>query len=247
LDKSEKSTQEILKPPYGGKTPFANFFAKLQKRRMEKVDGPFLVELEIASKGNEPKVINGLKFLGLIREDGSATEKMETLNVEGEPFRKALETIIRDAYSKLFKNIKNIETADAVDFRNCFKVDYSMAPQLAAEATRIFIYLAKSSGIQLSQNLMSEEQLTHTDGKGAKKKAEIMSNTNRGALQNIPNLPENANGEYVFVPKGMQRWEAQGKVLLFLPKISDKTVRAQASKFAKQLIAMYEADESSNG
>jgi hypothetical protein len=246
MNKSDKITQELLKPPYGGQAAFATFLAKLQKRRMDRVDGPFLRELEIASPGNESKVINGLKFLGLIREDGTATEKMRALYVEGEQFQKALESVVREAYSVLFKNI-NVGNAQTVDVRNCFKVDYGMAPQLAVEATRIFTYLAKAAGIQLSPEIMSEESST---SKGISIKGSTKSSNKSPAKPKSKGTPKTAvderqsrDGENMFVPKGMQRFEIQNKVILCLPEVADKAIRAQASKFARQLIEMYESTE----
>src|SRR5208283_2439944 len=207
-----------------------------------KVDIDFLRGNNISSKGNEFKVVGGLKFLGLIGEDGLAKDKMRTLNVEGEPFKQALAAIVRDAYSNMFSTIKNMGTAELVDITNCFKTDYDMAPQLADEATRIFIYLAKKSGIPLSPTIEAEQPMQKQERKTVIKNPDSRSAKGKQVSDHKKPLRGSHEGEYMLIPKGMTKLEYQNKVVLLLPDVGDKAIRAQAAKMAKQLIGMYETE-----
>lgn len=238
----DEKTTESYKPPYGAQKAFVDFFGLLQKRRIDKVDAAFLKANGIAP-GNEKKVIIGLKFLGLIKDDGTSTEKMQSLNVQGEPFQRALATIVKDAYNVLFKTFNDVQTVSIIDLNNCFRVDYNMAPQLADKATNIFVYLAKTAGIQLSPSIMVEEPSPQPVIKGIKKKPESKPKATIITDESNQQPQVNTNSEYMPIPKGMRRLEIQNKVLIFLPETCDKGIKAQASKFAKQLIDIYEEDD----
>lgn len=151
----EESSQTILKPPFGAVSWYAKFFETLERIKIEKVDSNFLTTNNIVSSDNVYKVINGLRFLGLIKEDGSATERMKSLNVVGADYQKNFEKMVRDAYTILFGKV-NIEKALAEDVINCFRVDYDMAPTTAKQAAQIFVFLAQKAGISLSDSIVEK-------------------------------------------------------------------------------------------
>jgi hypothetical protein len=154
--KVEKTSVKV-KPPFGS-VPWYSEFLNLAKRiKIDKVDVQYLRNHEISSKGNESKVVNGLKFLGLINEDGTATEKMKGLGFEGEEFQKHLENIIREAYAVLFDTVKDLEKAKPQDIINCLKGDcYQMAPTTANTGAQVFVFLAQKAGIKLSEEITTE-------------------------------------------------------------------------------------------
>lgn len=147
---------EKLKPPVGGVQWFADFFKLSERIKIDKVDNTFLTTNKIVPSRSEYKVIGGLRFLDLIKEDGSATERMKSLSIVGAEYQKNFEKMVRDAYTIVFNKVKNTEQALADDIVNCFRGDYGMAPSTAKQGAQIFVYLAQKSGIALSQSIMDE-------------------------------------------------------------------------------------------
>lgn len=147
---------------------YAKFFETLERIKVEKVDSNFLTTNNIVSSDNVYKVINGLRFLGLIKEDDSATERMRSLNVVGADYQKNFEKMVRDAYTILFSKV-NIERALAEDVINCFRVDYDMAPTTAKLAAQIFVFLAQKAGISLSDSIVEKLAIRGENENGYKK------------------------------------------------------------------------------
>ena len=145
-------------PAQGSVSWYDDFFRILETRKVTKVDKEFLQNQNNLAKGNEAKLISGLKFLGLIEGDGNATESMNNLSVVGEKRKENFEGVVRHAYSLLFETVKlDVEKADPDTLINCFKTDYKMGSLTTAEqAARIFVFLAQKAGITLSQSLQDK-------------------------------------------------------------------------------------------
>lgn len=187
-DLKAKKASAKVKPAFGS-VPWYSSFLKLAKRiKIDRVDVQFLRTHEISSKGNESKVVNGLKFLGLVNEDGTATEKMKGLGFEGEEFQNHLEKIIREAYAVLFDTVKDLEKAKPQDIVNCLKGDYyKMAPTTANTGAQVFVFLAQKAGIKLSEEItkelvVSEERKKTERGPKRKRKQEPPTAQIKGKL-----------------------------------------------------------------
>lgn len=155
---SGSKTKVKLSPPVGGVRWFDGFFKLLKRIKIDKVDKALLTAHNIVPSGSEYKVIGGLRFLGLINEDGSATERMKSLSILGAEYQTNFEKMVRDAYDLLFDKMKNLEQALADDVINCLRVNYGMAPTTAKQGARIFVYLAQKAEITLSKKI--DEKLT---------------------------------------------------------------------------------------
>lgn len=139
-------------PPQGSAVWYDSLLKILETRTITKVDKSFLQDQKMAS-GNEYKMMAGLKFLGLIDEEGNATETMDSLNVVGDRRRENIEEVVRNAYSLLFDEVKmDLERAKPNDLINCFKTDYGMGSVTTAkQAAKIFTFLAQQAEIPLSK------------------------------------------------------------------------------------------------
>ena len=148
-------------PPQGSVVWYKKFLELLEKRKITKVDKEFLRNQGIAS-GNETKFISGLKFLGLIDEEGNATEAMDSLGVLGEKRKENLKKIIQNAYSLLFDKVKiDLEKADAETLVNSFKTDYKMGSlETAKQAAKIFVFLAQQAGLPMSEAIIKKLAVT---------------------------------------------------------------------------------------
>jgi len=131
---------------------YDNFLSLLTRREIDKVDVEFLKNNNVVPKGNEYKVVLGLRFLGLTNEDGTATEAIRSLKVVGEEYQKNLEKVVRDAYSLLISKVPP-ETAKADDVINFFVHDYKMGLSIAKQAARVFVFFARKAGMNVSESL----------------------------------------------------------------------------------------------
>jgi hypothetical protein len=165
-DAETTSPTKQIQPPYGSVMWYDKFFKLLERIQIDKVDSSFLKTNDIAA-GNEYKVINGLRFLGLIDENGKAMERMSSLRVVGEEYTTNFEKMVRDAYSVLISKVE-LEKALADDAVNKLITEYGMARSTAKQGTKIFVFLAQKAGMTISTSLAEyrKEELEVTRQKG---------------------------------------------------------------------------------
>jgi len=158
---SESEPKTVFRPPQGSVVWYDEFLKILETRTITKVDIGFLQNQKIAS-GNESKMIAGLKFLGLINNEGNASEAMDNLSVVGGKRVENIEKVVRNAYSLLFDEVKvDLEKAERNTLINCFKADYRMrSVTTATQAAKIFVFFAQKAGITLSKSITENLAIT---------------------------------------------------------------------------------------
>jgi len=100
----ETETTKQLKPPYGNVAWYKKLFELIRSRSFDKFNKE-IIELNIIKGPNATMFFNGLRFLGLVEEDGKVTEKFESLRRIGEEFRQNLQKVVEEAYSDLFTKV----------------------------------------------------------------------------------------------------------------------------------------------
>jgi hypothetical protein len=141
------------KPPYRTPSWYEKFFEIIQARKLDKVTLEFL-KMNVASGKDEYKVFAGLKFLGLINEDGSVTDKLEGLRLTGERFSNNLEQVIRDAYKEILDSVL-LESAKPENLINFFIEKYQYSRSSAEGALEMLLYFASKARIPVSGELAS--------------------------------------------------------------------------------------------
>ena len=234
---SETETATGFLPPQGVVGWYDILLRLLENRQISKVDKAFLQNQEpkIAS-GNEPKLIAGLKFLGLIDKDGNATEAMNSLSLKGEKRRENLENVVRKAYCLLFEKVKiKLEEVDSDTFINSFKTDYKMKSITTAEqAARIFVFLAQQAGITLSQPILDRLSVSVEKARRASGTAKKP----RGTKKKDGEKPEETEEEEI-PEKGTYVGRLGDSIFIKLRKSGDKSTREKIAKHAKTLIDLY--------
>lgn len=154
---SESKATTGFRPPQGSVVWYDFLLKLLETRKVPSVDRKFFQDQNVAS-GNEGKIIAGLKFLGLIDNEGGSTEAMDSLSVVGDQRKKNLQNVVRKAYSLLFEEVEiDLEKADANTLINSFKTDYNMGSLTTAkQAAKIFVFLAQRANIALSQSIIEK-------------------------------------------------------------------------------------------
>ena len=215
---------DFIKPPYGSASAFKNFLDLLDKVTMEKVTTEIIRKYDLCSEKNEYKLVNGLRFLGLINENGEATEKLRALQLEGK-LKENLNKVLREAYNKIFDKV-NLEKASREILINSFMTEYKIGKGTAREAVRIFIYLCQRAGIPLSKELQTTLKPPE---KNIRRKKE-----RRQAEETGKEKPKSIELDL----ENMVEIKFGNDILIYLRK-GDKTFREKVANRAKTLIDLY--------
>lgn len=219
-------TPTKLKPPYGNVAWYKSFFDLIRSKSFDKFDKE-IIELNIVKRANATMLFNGLRFLGLVEEDGKVTEKFESLRRKGEEFQKNLKAVVEESYSHLLSKIA-IAKAKPDNLFNYFAEYCDYGEATARLSIKIFVYLCKEAGIELSPELIKAEL---KKGKERIKRRE----------------PRRAKGGEVrpttpIAPEGMDEIKWKDDILIYLRKSNQKT-KENIAKTAKKLIDMYVEEE----
>ncbi|KND51232.1 MAG: hypothetical protein ABA06_02890 [Parcubacteria bacterium C7867-001] len=147
-----------------------------------------------------------LKFLGVLDENGKATEKMRSLQLRGEPRQKALQEILKVAYADLFKTMPEPFNLTSDELINEFMHHYRLSPRVGKPAAVAFLKLSEFAGWK--------EPTTATPRKREGVASAPRAAAPRGEKQNkaketdTPMIP----GDVASVKL------AEGKVVLYLPQ-----------------------------
>ena len=131
-------------PPYGPVQGTIAGLNLLQRGNVTRVDEEVL-EREGVAPGNEYKVVGALRFLGLIDESGTVTERALVLRSRGSAFKLGLQEILKQAYAPLFTERGPLTGFEEV--HNRLVRHYRMGKESAAKAARLFLALARYAGL----------------------------------------------------------------------------------------------------
>ena len=222
LSGKESKTPTDLKPPYGNVAWYRNFFDLIRSRSFDKIDKEIL-ELNIIKGPNATMLFNGLRFLGLVEEDGKVTEKLENLRRKGEEFKTNLKTVVKEAYSHLFSKVVVTKAKPDTIF-NYLAEYYNYGASTAGLSTKIFVYLCEEAGIELSPELKEPEpQMKKKPSRRERKRKEEPPATKEYAPR---------------VPKDMHESKWGNDIMIYLRK-GNRKVREKIARNAKRLIDMY--------
>jgi hypothetical protein len=142
-------------------------FLQLIKRvRVDKIDRKWIATNKICSEANASKVVTGLKFLKLIDAEGNViAANLNQLKLEGEPYKAALQKIIKEAYTDLLSKV-DITKAYPVDLLNYFISTFHYSKPPAQAALALFLHLASQAGLQLSNELSKRKPVPEQNENG---------------------------------------------------------------------------------
>ncbi|MCD6445178.1 DUF5343 domain-containing protein [Candidatus Bathyarchaeota archaeon] len=176
-----------LKPPIASPSWILDVLGIIRRVKANKIDKEFLKSYNIA-KENESKVISALVFLGLI--DGKSkkvTEKLSTLRVVGQEYRKNLEKIIKEAYKDAFSEI-DLEKAVYQDLINFFIRHYDYSQITGERAARLFLSLCNEAGIPISEDLKKGRRKEEKKRKIRRKEKEAVTRERMIPKKRLPDL-----------------------------------------------------------
>lgn len=139
----ETESTKTYNPPYIATKLWVEFFKKMQTvTRPTTLDADELKEYGLA-KGQEPALISGLKFLGLLDASGKTADDFKTIQISGEQFKENLGHILSRAYADLL--VKHpLDHATYEGIKNFFAEKYSVAS--AKKMAKSFAALCQMAG-----------------------------------------------------------------------------------------------------
>jgi hypothetical protein len=221
----ETKVEEPLKPPYGNVTWYEDFSKKIHSGRdFDRLDKEW-IKINIVKGPNATMVFNGLRFLGLVEEDGKVTEKLKSLRSFGDEFKQNLGKVVKEAYSLLFSNVA-LESAKPETLLSFFAKYYGYGESAGNAATEIFVYLCGQAEIPIPKEL--QEAKFKTERPRKERKEEKPREGKHEGKQGVPRITE-----------GMHKIEWGDTVLIYLKQSEDKNEREKVANQAKKLIDMY--------
>ena len=117
------------------------------------------------SGSDQPKILAGLQFIGLIEPSGKPTAKFELLrDVEtDEGLKESWQNLLQEAYPKLFQGF-DLTKATQSQIEERFREEYKISGDTVRKAVAFFLALARNSGIALSPYLKTTRTRTNSPG-----------------------------------------------------------------------------------
>lgn len=143
----EKQVKKLLKPPYLSLSALERVVSLLSTRSLDEITFDYLNNQGFG-KSDVYTAIVALRFLGLIDNQGKTTEAAKKLHLQGEPRTKALQEMIRSAYSKLFKTVTEPQKLSSEELHNEFIAQYGITKRIAKSAVPAFLWLCEMAGLK---------------------------------------------------------------------------------------------------
>jgi len=116
--------------------------------------------------------VSSLRFLGLLDDTGTPTEKMAKLRLKGEARKKEFESVIRSAYKVLFTVVEKPYELAPDDLNNEMVTHYDLSPRIARAAVPAFLWLCEYAGLIQEGSVSIRQRRSKT---GISKKSGVTS------------------------------------------------------------------------
>jgi len=139
-------------PPYTSYRTFKTFIEDLREHGVpSRVDRSVLTRF---SGVVGTQLTHGLRFLGLIEEDGRPTQRLkELVNADGAGrWPEALLALLREQYAPIFAI--DLETATPSHFNGAFRKAFPAADAVVQKCVTFFLYAASDAGVKISGRVL---------------------------------------------------------------------------------------------
>lgn len=155
---------EKINPPYPQIGWLKNALDIFGKVRLQKIDSEVIESQNITSKGNGSKIVTFLKFLRVINEEGEIDrEKYLAFSYSGDKRKEEISKIVKEAYREVFEAIPDLQGINFEILINFFISEYHSSRRVAESTAKVFLFLCKESGIQVSPELEEMSEIKKRD------------------------------------------------------------------------------------
>jgi hypothetical protein len=163
-------------PPYGAPTWYEKFLDLNRRQKISAID-PEFIRLNVIGGANAYAVLSGLRYLGLISQDGMPTDRLMKLRVIGDDYTKNLREVVEDSYKDLIHKVV-LSSAKRESVVSYFMQKHNLGKATSESATRVFVWLANQAGIELSKELTApaleeRSQSKKQSGQGPRRKDKV--------------------------------------------------------------------------
>ena len=153
-------------PPYVSYRTFHNFIAGLQQRVPNRIDRSYWGDMLSGSTGTQ--LMAALRFLDLIDENGTPTDRMKPLVASrGDQRVSILRDIAHNSFDFVLSGPLDPQNATYAQLEEIFGDRFQLTGQLSRKCLRFFIELSNSAGIPLSPFITKRFRSGYSGG-GAK-------------------------------------------------------------------------------
>jgi hypothetical protein len=140
------------RPPYVPYKTLINFINGLQSKMPTRVDRSTMPSL---SGGAQGRLLGALRYLNLIDCEGRPEEALSAIvNSEGRDRQRAFSEVVRQAYGFLFVSNFDLTRASKQEFQDVF-ARQGLGGENLKKALSLFLRLARMSGLQVSDHILS--------------------------------------------------------------------------------------------
>jgi hypothetical protein len=185
--------------PYIPKGWMQNFFQLIKRVRLQNMNRTIAKQYALTAPGNESKLVASLRFLKIIDNDGLIDDnKINSLKMEGQQFKSALDKIIRDAYAEVFQTL-DVERATRSDLKNFFTGKYNFSQIQSNGAIVLFAFLCELADIKISPEIadMNKQKIRF----GSERKTEKKSSPPKNEGFSSTTMPSHHNQPFTAVPE----------------------------------------------
>lgn len=177
-------------PPYVSYRTFWNFLDGLQQSIPARIDRSYWGERLSGSTGTQ--LVSALRFLDLIDENGFPTSRLrQIVSNKGAQRAEIIKQTVHSAYSFLFQDTVNLESATYAQIEEAFHDNFQIANDVTRKCIKFFIGIASDGGIKVSTFVTQKTRTSHTSGTIPKTSRKPIDNISR---TKIPQAPENNSG-----------------------------------------------------
>ncbi len=144
---NEITQPKEITPPYLGIAKLEKVFDLVSSRNFDEVSINLFMKYGFG-KIDAQFAVSTLRFLGVVDDEGRATESMATLRLSNEKRKPEFEKIFRQAYRKLFAIVSAPQELSSSELLDDFRSQYDLSLRVAKAAIPVFIKLAEYAGLK---------------------------------------------------------------------------------------------------
>lgn len=204
MDTEQKKTSQ---PIYLPLPKLDKLMQLLTQRKLDKVTASYFQSYGFA-ESDSYLAISSIRFLGLIDDNGNATEQAKRLHLTGDAGKKEVEKIVRSSYSKLFKVTDKPFDLPVDELINEFIHNYDMSLRLARPAASAFLRLCEHA------NLVPEGKV---QVRAVKTSNTSQTSSKKEKKENFPGRKKQDIEENISIEGKTQMPIGAGEIILILP------------------------------
>lgn len=186
-------------PPYASVKKVSDMFELLYSRSFQSLTANDLKDRGF-STADAFQVLATLKFLGLLNDDGTTTDKISKIQLRGDQKTTALKEIVTASYRSLFKVAPEANKLSRDELHNEIVAVYKVSPRISKTAAPLFIWLCQQAGLEVTNEVVTRDRTPKARSNSAPTRQEKL--TKKDTPSELPQSPYGLESKYQSFPIG---------------------------------------------